>query len=178
MGRALVATRPCRDDPDRAGPRVNRVVDVMVVGDRQTAAVGAEVGRLLVLPHAGFQLAEIGRESPRLPVVSPKGFHQTVCGETRRLSARLPHLDQRGGYEANDERGERQAEKKEGDSQFGFAGCVHAGAPFSLMRFRTASAGAGLSGTDGAACDRPNCRSSIRGKRMVSCGMTCSSSST
>ena len=33
---------------------VNRVVDVVVVGDRQTAAVCAEVRRLLVLPHAGF----------------------------------------------------------------------------------------------------------------------------
>ena len=66
-----------------------------------------------MLPHTRFQLAEIGGESPGLTVMSPKRFYQTVCGESRRLLARLPYLDQGGGSKANDERGERRAEQKE-----------------------------------------------------------------
>src|SRR5262245_30175110 len=108
--------------------------------------------------------------------MSPKRFYQTVCGEARRLLARLPHLDQSGGGEANDERGERRAEQKEGSPQPGFAGRVHAIAS-SLMRSRPALVVAGLSEIDEVECESPDCRSSIRGKRMGSCGITSSSSS-
>src|SRR5262245_773952 len=109
MSGALVTTRSRRDDPDRANAGSGRMVDVVVIGYREAAPVGSEVMRLLVLPPTRFQLAEIGGEPPGLTVMSPKGFHQTVCGESRRLLARLPYLDQGGGCEANDERGERRA---------------------------------------------------------------------
>ena len=54
-----------RDDPDRAGARVNRVVDVVVVGDRQTDRRRLKSGGSQCYHARASNSREIGRESPR-----------------------------------------------------------------------------------------------------------------
>jgi hypothetical protein len=48
--------------------------------------------------------------------MSAESFHQAIGSESRRLLARLPHIDHRCGGIDDDKRGEHQAEQKKRDS--------------------------------------------------------------
>ena len=92
---------------------VDLIVDVIVIGYRETSPVSAEVRGVLVLPDTCFQFAKIRGEPPGLTVMNTKRFNHAVGGKARRLAALVDGFRQSVGNVNDDERDERSPERHE-----------------------------------------------------------------
>src|SRR5262249_19611582 len=103
MRRAFFPARACRNDPDRGGPRIDLVVEIEVIGDRQTTPVGAEIRRLLMLPNMRLQFPEVGGKAPGLFMIFPESLHQAIDRQARRLLTLAPPPEDRDEDKRDDE---------------------------------------------------------------------------